>query len=186
MKWMALALLLGASACASQPEAEPAPRYLQSTYSPPFAVIGEWSHLEGVGSGVPASGHHLTRHGFKLDRVWIISDLRPGQRLVEASAQSQDGPAWSGRDLKGLVEGSLWALGYGGVGWQGTAEATQGAWGPTAAFQTLTDRGLTYEGALRARLDGDALDLVIWVSEERLYAPLTKDDAFSMLNRLDQ
>ena len=185
MKRIAVSLVLCLAACASEPERELAPGYLQSTFTPPFSVLGEWSHVADDADGRATRGQHLTRHGLSLDRVWILSGVRPGQRIVEASAPTADGPEWAGNELKGLVEGSLWALGYGGVGWQDTPVSRQGKWGPLVAFNTVTERGLDYRGALRARRKGDELDLVVWIAEAGVYAPRTETDATAMLQRLD-
>ena len=48
-------------------------------------------------------------------------------------------------------------------------------------FEALTDRGLSYQGAMRARLVNDRLDLVIWIAEAGVYAPRTQADAYAML-----
>lgn len=185
MRTLAIGLIMCMGACASQPEGDLAPGYLQSTYTPPFSVLGDWTHLRDSADGRATRGQHLTRHGLSLDRVWVIPDVRPGQRIVEASELTRDGPEWSAGDLKGFMEGSLWALGYGGVSWQDMPAAGNGDWGPLVAFNTVTDRGLAYRGALRARIKASGLDLVVWCAEAGVYAPRTEADALAMLERLD-
>ncbi|MEM9738602.1 MAG: hypothetical protein AAF829_01945 [Pseudomonadota bacterium] len=129
-------------------------------------------------------GQHLTQHGLALDRVWVISDLRPGKRIVEASAGTNDGPPWTGTAIQPFLEGSLWALGYGGVSWRDPPHLGLEQWGTTSAFETVTDRGLTYRGAMRARLIDERLDLVIWIAEAEVYAPRIEVHASAMLKRL--
>ncbi|MEO0784231.1 MAG: hypothetical protein AAFY10_00930 [Pseudomonadota bacterium] len=140
--------------------------------------------MEDRVDGRTTRGDHLTRFGLALDRLWSVGDIKSGQRIVEASAETQDGPVWGGADVKGFVEGSLWALGYGGVSWRSAPDAPPGPWGAAVSFETLTDRGHTYRGMLRARRRGDRLDLVLWIAEESLYAPLTEADAQAMLSGL--
>ncbi|MEO0816195.1 MAG: hypothetical protein AAFX86_02700 [Pseudomonadota bacterium] len=173
--------LLCLSGCSAVPDVELAPQYLQSTFRPPFTVQGAWSHFPDALDGRTTRGQHLTRHGLALDRVWVVSGLRPGQRLVEASAETHDGPIWQGEVLQKHIEGSLWALGYGGVSWSSSPSPGPGNWGPMTNFEALTDRGLSYQGAMRARLVNDRLDLVIWIAEAGVYAPRTQADAYAML-----
>ncbi|MEM1104920.1 MAG: hypothetical protein AAGH87_00910 [Pseudomonadota bacterium] len=180
-----LALAAGVAGCASAP-AGPAPETLVAGQGVALPVVGEWTHFADGADGRATRGEHLTRFGLSLDRVWLVSGLRQGQRLVEASAASEEGSPYGAGNAKGLVESSLWALGYGGVGWALEPRAGQGAWGPVAAFDTVTDRGLRFRGGVRLRRRGEALDLALWIAEARVYAPQVEGDAQAMLDGLGQ
>ena len=122
----------------------------------------------------------------RLDQVWIAADLKPGQRLVEASADTQDGPAWAeGENPGDFLAGSLAALGYYGFADNGAPLEGAADWGPASAFTVRTGRGLAYRGEVRARLRGDRLDLVLWSAEAEVYAGRIETEAHAMLASLD-
>ena len=177
-----LALLL--AGCATPQAPDISPSILKFEAQAPLSIRGNWALLEGEHDGRRTRGRHLTRHGEMLDRVWLVEGVRTGQRLVEASEDTRDGPPYSGRDLQDLVQGSLWALGYGGVAWDSPPDAGGGVWGVRARFITVNDDGLEYSGAMRARQRGDRLDLAIWIAESGVYAPRIEADADAILDQL--
>lgn len=165
---------------------QPAPPELDLPGGGQMTVPAGWALLPDGQDGRRTRGARLTRYGVGLDQVWIAADLKPGQRLVEASADTQDGPAWAeGENPGDFLAGSLAALGYYGFADNGAPLEGAADWGPASAFTVRTGRGLAYRGEVRARLRGDRLDLVLWSAEAEVYAGRIETEAHAMLASLD-
>ncbi|MCI4644528.1 MAG: hypothetical protein MRY64_07075 [Hyphomonadaceae bacterium] len=151
--------------------------------------VGAWSHIPDLGFGPNLPGKRLTRHGVLLDQVWVISGLAPGQRLISAGPDSQDGPIWPGNvsttSVTNLLEGSLSALGYYSMACEPAClPLAPDKWSGITHFTCWTDQGLEFRGAFRYRHHDDELDLVLWMAEARVYAPRIEPDAAAMLAQL--
>ena len=149
-----------------------------------------WALIPDALDGRRTRGQRLTRYGVDLDQVWLATGLKPGQRLVEASADTQDGPAWgegeNPDDVGAFLADSLAAIGYHGCTLEGAPlTEPQADWGPATDFTAHTGRGLAYRGQVRIRLRGGRLDLVLWMAEADIYAGRVEDGAKSMLTSLN-
>lgn len=185
--FLLLSLFAIVSACSST-QPQPAPGQLTfagQQISPP----GGWAFLADGVDGRRTRGVQFTRHGTGLDLVWIAISLKPGDRLVEASADSQDGPVWDGKPtpdtLGSFLEETLSALGYYGFSDPLTAVQVDGSWSPQTPFSVRTGRGLVYNGEFRTRIEGDRLDLALWLAEAEIYAPRVEADASGILTQLN-
>ncbi len=168
---------------------QPAPPELDLTGGGQMTLAPDWALLPDGQDGRRTRGERLTRYGVGLDQIWVAADMKPGQRLVEASADTQDGPVWaeagSADNPSEFLAGSLAALGYYGFSEDGTPLEANTDWGPTSAFTVRTGRGLAYRGEVRARLRGERLDLALWLAEADIYAERIETEAHAMLASLD-
>lgn len=178
---IALAASLAVPACASAPVAL-APAQIE--------IAGQTASLSGPFTRLPASpvyqGKRLTRLGHEVDLIWIIEGARPGQRLVEASADTADGPvldALEGDLPSGFILETLKAAGYGHGDPSGPVQLSP-LWSPGESFRLATPSGLSYVAEVRTREREGRLDLVIAVAVESPVASAIRADQSALLSSL--
>lgn len=183
-----LTLLLTVAACVSSP-LQTIPSVLAVSDDIRLEPVGIWSDLSDAAAGQRMRGYRLTRYGEDIDQFWLTGELRTGQRLVEAGADSQDGPVFEPPiqvgDLETFLSASFAALGYYNLQWpEGVSQSMPGSWSPARLFTLRTGRGLEFRGEMRWRVRRDRLDLALWFAESRVYAPRIEVDASAMLAQL--
>ncbi|MEM6667544.1 MAG: hypothetical protein AAF638_14220 [Pseudomonadota bacterium] len=172
-----LILALGLAACAT-PAAAPAPPQLDLGNGFTVTPKGDWTLLPDGLDGGRSRGEWLTRYGTELDFVWVVEGLSPGQRAIEASAYTYDGPEWHadlGPDT--FIAGSLSALGYYDVSIGAGSPVTAGNWaGSSATWTGRSNQDVDVSGAAHWRLQGDRLTFVITMAADPVYKARVEAD----------
>lgn len=125
---------------------------------------GAWTRLQ---DGPVHRGERLTRLGSQMDLIWLAEGLRPGQRIVEASLETRDGPfleAIDGASVEAFALASLQAAGYGYAAPGDTVDLVDGKWSLVGEHALRTHSGLTHVARLNARQRGERIDLLIFVT----------------------
>lgn len=164
--FLAAPLLL--AACAT-PRPSPAPTKIELAGGLSVSPIGTWTHITDAHDGPITKGDWLTRFGTELDFVWIVSDLKRGERLIEASFATYEGPVWTS-DVPALLNGSLAAFGMYDMSFSPAVAAPfAGSPGETVNWAGQSRDGAALSGTAYWRIENGQLDLAITMAADSVY-----------------
>lgn len=158
-------------ACAVSPAA---PAAQQIDLGGGFTVFptGDWTHIPDGHDGPVTRGSWLTQFGTELDYIWMITDLAPGERAVEAGIDTYDGPEWQAdASPSEFARDTLAALGYYDIALSPTTQRDlAGAPGQFMGWAATSHLGATYLGSAYWSRSGDRLTLIVTMGTEDVYS----------------